>query len=124
MTLPDLLHFRTSEQLYVFLTIVLALFLWPMNSAIWNVVTWVQSCIRGADKLEKTTILKVIKDLAEQHELAAILGELVEKDGAGFWPPLTNHAETTWPVALRAYKEIYCNVAKIRQIFEYTKSTN
>ncbi|KAF1840882.1 uncharacterized protein K460DRAFT_410277 [Cucurbitaria berberidis CBS 394.84] len=48
-----------------------------------------------------------IKALPEQHEVVSILEELIHKDGAGSWPPRANHTDSTWPVALRSYKEIY-----------------
>ena len=54
-----------------------------------------------------------IKDLrqSEDHELAAALIRLFEKDGAGAWPPKANHE--SWPIALRPYKDIYLKLASI-----------
>jgi hypothetical protein len=51
--------------------------------------------------------LQDIHNLAECHETAALLADLIHKDGAGEWPPRSNHDHTTWPAALRAYREIY-----------------
>lgn len=48
-----------------------------------------------------------IQNLAECHETAALLTDLIHKDGAGEWPPRANHDHTTWPAALRPYREIY-----------------
>jgi hypothetical protein len=46
-----------------------------------------------------------LQTLKSQHETAWILSELVDKDGAGAWPPKANH--DSWPMALRPYKDIY-----------------
>ncbi|KAK4150848.1 hypothetical protein C8A00DRAFT_17672 [Chaetomidium leptoderma] len=46
-------------------------------------------------------------DLADCHETAARLAELIYKDGAGTWPPRTNYVSSTWPPALRPYLDIY-----------------
>jgi len=54
-----------------------------------------------------------IKALAEHHEVAEVLCNLIQKDGAGSWPPSTNHTHTTWPLALQAYKEIYLELAPL-----------
>ncbi|KAL1836300.1 hypothetical protein VTJ49DRAFT_5324 [Mycothermus thermophilus] len=52
-------------------------------------------------------LLGEIQDLAECHETAGLLTDLIRKDGAGEWPPRSNHAHTTWPAPLRAYRGIY-----------------
>lgn len=56
---------------------------------------------------ETGTISKLqdVKSLKDQHEAAATLSELIEKDGAGSWPPKASH--DSWPAALRPYKDIY-----------------
>lgn len=46
-----------------------------------------------------------------QHELASTLIELFDKDGAGAWPPKANH--TSWPEAVRAYKDIYLELVSL-----------
>lgn len=46
-----------------------------------------------------------LKSLKSRHETASILSELVEKDGAGAWPPKADH--DSWPMSLRPYKDIY-----------------
>lgn len=51
--------------------------------------------------------IKAINHLANSHEAAAILADLIHKDGAGSWPPRSNHDLATWPAALRPYREIY-----------------
>lgn len=57
--------------------------------------------------------VKNIMEWAEYHETAARLDELVQKDGAGCWPPRANHEHSTWPAALRPYKEIYQEMAPL-----------
>ncbi|KAK4120434.1 hypothetical protein N657DRAFT_683543 [Parathielavia appendiculata] len=57
--------------------------------------------------------IKDVADLAEYHETAACLDELIRKDGAGSWPPRANHEHSTWPAALRPYKEIYYEMAPL-----------
>lgn len=52
-----------------------------------------------------------IMNLAKRHETAAVLADLIHKDGAGSWPPRANHDIATWPTALRAYREIYDELA-------------
>ena len=49
-------------------------------------------------------IHKVIA-LATNHEIAAALSEMINKDGAGSWPPRTDHH--SWPAPLRPYQGIY-----------------
>jgi hypothetical protein len=51
--------------------------------------------------------LQDIHNLAECHETAALLADLIHKDGAGEWPPRSNHDHTTWPAVLRPYREVY-----------------
>lgn len=57
--------------------------------------------------------LQEIKDLSESLETASLLTELIQKDGAGDWPPRCQHDHTTWPAALRPYKEIYFEMAPL-----------
>lgn len=57
------------------------------------------------DETGTSSKLQDLKSLKGQHEAAATLFELIEKDGAGAWPPRANHV--SWPAALRPYKEIY-----------------
>ncbi|KAM7210852.1 hypothetical protein V8F06_013766 [Rhypophila decipiens] len=50
--------------------------------------------------------IRAIKRLSSGgHEVASALTELIEKDGAGEWPPRSDH--DNWPQALRPYKDIY-----------------
>ncbi|KAL8768141.1 MAG: hypothetical protein Q9209_005532 [Squamulea sp. 1 TL-2023] len=65
--------------------------------------------LRKADEeVDETGNLRKYQDLRilkSQHEAAAILSDLVDKDGAGAWPPKVNH--DSWPAALMPYKDIY-----------------
>ncbi len=57
--------------------------------------------------------IRDIKSLVDCHETAAVLADLIHKDGAGSWPPRANHTHSTWPEALRAYKEIFLELAPL-----------
>ncbi|KAI0381402.1 hypothetical protein F5Y04DRAFT_280934 [Hypomontagnella monticulosa] len=61
----------------------------------------------------KAQILENIKEIADSHETAAVLAELIRTDGAGSWPPRANHSHSTWPAALRPYREIYLELAPL-----------
>lgn len=96
------------------LAIVLVLF-WPFTSSLSKITSWLHqdpSNLNSYTKKGKKNI-KQIRALSEQHEVAAVLGELIHKDGAGSWPPRANHEESTWPQVLRAYKEIYLEMAPL-----------
>ncbi len=58
-------------------------------------------------------LLQDITDLAECHETPALLSDLIHKDGAGDWPPRSNHLTATWPAALRPYRVIYEEMAPL-----------
>jgi hypothetical protein len=66
----------------------------------------------ATDKTNRARI-KEVADLTEYHETAACLSDLVRQDGAGSWPPRANHTHSTWPAALRPYKEIYHEMAPL-----------
>lgn len=89
------------------LTIVLGLFLLRETS---------RGITRDGDYKEKhakNILIEEIKSLADSHETAAVLADLIHKDGAGSWPPRANHDHSTWPEALRVYKEIYLELAPL-----------
>ncbi|KAK3897548.1 hypothetical protein C8A05DRAFT_38900 [Staphylotrichum tortipilum] len=58
-------------------------------------------------------VVRDIKQLAECHEAAALLSDLIHQDGAGEWPPRSNHDYTSWPAALRPYRDIYAEMAPL-----------
>ncbi|KAK6084492.1 hypothetical protein SCUP234_03281 [Seiridium cupressi] len=45
--------------------------------------------------------------------MAEVLTTMIDKDGAGAWPPRSNHARYAWPRALRPYQEIYEELAPL-----------
>jgi hypothetical protein len=55
-------------------------------------------------------IIKEVMGLAEYHETAARLADLIKRDGAGVWPP---RASLTWPTAIRPYLDIYHEMAPL-----------
>lgn len=65
-----------------------------------------------SDDTNEDKIREIMK-LAERHETAARLADLIRKDGAGSWPPRANHAYSTWPAALRPFREIYQEMAPL-----------
>jgi hypothetical protein len=74
-----------------------------------TIVLWrrrLQLAYETGDKC--TSQIKNLKLLKDQHEIASRLWELVEKDGAGTWPPRARH--DSWPMALRPYKDIYLEI--------------
>jgi hypothetical protein len=75
-----------------------------------NTINWLHRPSPGNSRKEK---IDEIKALAEHHEVAEKLNALIQKDGAESWPPNVNHDHTTWPAALRPYKEIYLELAPL-----------
>ena len=71
-------------------------------------IMWWQKLRKHTENVDKKRNLRKYRDLRllrHQHETAAILSDLVDKDGAGAWPPKANH--DSWPAALKPYKDIY-----------------
>ncbi|KAL2269757.1 hypothetical protein VTJ83DRAFT_1941 [Remersonia thermophila] len=62
-------------------------------------------------RADNTLQIYDIQALAPRHEVAWYLANLIEKDGAGDWPPRTDHVH--WPAALRPYKDIYLELAPL-----------
>lgn len=61
--------------------------------------------VEAADETGTISKLQDLKSIKDKHDAAKVLAELIEKDGAGAWPPKANH--TSWPRALQPYKDIY-----------------
>ena len=55
--------------------------------------------------------IREVFTLADCHETAARLADLVRHDGAGSWPPRAMHSAAAWPEALRPYRAIYDDMA-------------
>ncbi len=73
----------------------------------WGVLSW-RKLRKPNEDVDETGNLRKYQDLRflkDQHETAAILSDLVDKDGAGAWPPRADH--DSWPAALKPYKDIY-----------------
>lgn len=88
----------------VFILFAAASFLVAAGFLAWNRLRF----RTGAGRLQRTnnkSKIRGIQKLASRHEVAWHLSELIEKDGAGDWPPKANH--DNWPRALRPYKDIY-----------------
>ncbi|KAH7318230.1 hypothetical protein B0I35DRAFT_237799 [Stachybotrys elegans] len=64
----------------------------------------------------RTKIIRDIQHLAESHETAATMADMIQKDGAGSWPPRANHQHETWPAPLRVYKEIFMEMSSVMAI--------
>lgn len=80
----------------------LAALLLPLGVLSWRKLRKPQKDVDETGNPRKYQDLRVLKN---QHETAAILSDLVDKDGAGAWPPKANH--DLWPAALKPYKAIY-----------------
>ena len=104
---------------------------WYMVNLLWSILTALypnlkprlpipsRDCFEAQDSDSEDILDSVrIKDLKQSndHELAQALINLIEKDGAGAWPPRANH--DSWPIALRAYKDIYLELASLLSIAE------
>lgn len=74
----------------------------PLGVLSWRKLRKPDEDVDETGNLRKYQDLRVLKN---QHETAAILSDLVDKDGAGAWPPKANH--DLWPAALKPYKDIY-----------------
>lgn len=73
--------------------------------------TWTTT--NEGSEMSNDKVLQDIKNSAESHETLALLADLIHKDGAGEWPPRSNHAKATWPAALRPYRDIYEEMAPL-----------
>ena len=63
------------------------------------------------DELGNAWKIRELRTFNGRHETASILLELLEKDGAGAWPPKANH--DSWPPALCPYKDIYLELVPL-----------
>src|SRR5688572_17572430 len=65
----------------------------------------------GKSKSSRSSILTDIRTLRELHEVGASLDALIQRDGAGTWPPKATYSLAEWPAALTPYKRIYDEMA-------------
>ncbi|KAI1169670.1 hypothetical protein F4777DRAFT_193630 [Nemania sp. FL0916] len=69
------------------------------------VKSWQKLKSRGKLSLtEKDDKVQHLQSLAAHHEIAASLVTLINRDGAGQWPPRSSY--TSWPEALQPYRRI------------------
>ncbi|KAI1179286.1 hypothetical protein F4777DRAFT_586257 [Nemania sp. FL0916] len=52
--------------------------------------------------------LQHLRGLAAQYQVAASLVNMIDRDGAGDWPPRANHE--AWPPAIMPYKSLYMDL--------------
>lgn len=62
------------------------------------------------DALDGTAIQQRVRAWSNRNETASLLIDLIDKDGAGAWPPRANHDYNTWPAPLRGYSVVYHNL--------------
>ena len=60
---------------------------------------------RASTKLGKG-IARLNRDYPKHDVVVAYL-TLINEDGAGSWPPRTDYVQSSWPLALRPYHDIY-----------------
>ena len=88
------------------ITIILGSLLWRKHSK--------PAGIAESDDADETGNSRKVQDLRAlrgRHETASVLAELVDKDGAGAWPPKVDH--DSWPAALRPYRDIYLEMVPL-----------
>ena len=78
-----------------------------------GLLLWRKSRSPNSDNDETGNLRKYqeLRILKYHHETAAMLSDLVDKDGAGAWPPKASH--DSMPAALKPYKEIYLECAPL-----------
>ncbi|RMZ72078.1 Indoleamine 23-dioxygenase [Pyrenophora seminiperda CCB06] len=101
---------RSMQPLILFVLGSLAIIVFWKSIVQPFIQSWLQTLPKSDIRKEKSD---AIKDLAEHHEVAEILSELIQKDGAGSWPPNANHAHTEWPLCIQPYREIYLEMAPL-----------
>ncbi len=79
--------------------------------ATWGVLCFIKPRPSEITQSDNARMIEHIDSLKSHHEIALRLHELVEKDGAGDWPPRANH--DLWPAALRPYNDIYLRLAPL-----------
>ncbi|KAI0889718.1 uncharacterized protein GGS22DRAFT_183061 [Annulohypoxylon maeteangense] len=57
----------------------------------------------------RTSKIEHVRSLASRNTVAASFAYMIERDGAGDWPPRANH--DSWPEALLPYKTIFLELA-------------
>ena len=107
------LHYSTKEHLKdTFYTMIIFLCFLSALVIILGILLW-RRLLRSVevDGTGNVSRIRDLRTLKSRHEIASILSELVDKDGAGAWPPKANH--DSWPMALRPYKDIYLELVPL-----------
>ena len=107
----NLTHFLVLPLLGSILTVLAVFSSWRPRAAAFSFSRLFKST--NSDTKSNNQKIQDINNLADCHETAAKLSDMVRKDGAGCWPPRCNHASATWPAALRPYREIYNEMAPL-----------
>ena len=84
-----------------------------LGSLLWRTHAKPTEC-SGLDDADETGNMRKIQDLRAmrgRYEAASVLADLVDKDGAGAWPPKVDH--DSWPAAIRKYKDIYLEMVPL-----------
>lgn len=63
----------------------------------------------NTDQTPTSSTLYSVMNLRHDHEVANVLCNLIEQDGAGEWPPRVVYED--WPSAIQPYKDIYLELA-------------
>jgi hypothetical protein len=98
------------------LVLILVLLHSPKVAALIKLVPWpdISTWLRQPESDDpRKKKIDDIKGMAEYHEVARLMSDLINTEGAGSWPPNANHIRSTWPAALRAYQEIYLELAPL-----------
>lgn len=60
---------------------------------------------------KESRIIDDIYSLADSHDTAAALNDLIQHDGVSSWPPTCNHDQNHWPLPLQGYYLTYLELA-------------
>lgn len=61
--------------------------------------------------------LRLIKRLHSPHAAARTLQEMINKDGAGSWPPQASYRES-WPLVLQPYHDVFFELAPLLPVLD------
>ncbi len=81
-----------------------------------DILAWLGGAKLGAFHTESAApahIAKEIRALAQLHESAQALWDMIRHGGGSAWPPKANHNHEDWPTALRGYKLVYLELAAL-----------
>ncbi|KAI0458561.1 hypothetical protein F5B21DRAFT_512050 [Xylaria acuta] len=70
--------------------------------ALWRILKGRHNTIPITGKANR---MQHLRTLAARHKVAAALVTMIDRDGAGDWPPRANHE--SWPAAILPYRTIY-----------------